>query len=366
MTIFLKFLIFDKINPQSKPIAPAPITKALLFLKGLESAFSPSSTACKATAQGSAMGASLSGARSSTSTWGPGFDLMVEGLGWAGMNEVPVVVTLYQRGGPSTGLPTKTEQADLLQCMFGRNSERPIPIVAAKTPSDCFWAAVEASRIAVKYMTPVVLLSDGYLGNGSEPWLLPKSDEIPEMNIVKELGPAESFMSYDRDPELLSRPWAVPGKPGYEHRIGGIEKEDGTGNISYDPENHDMMCRIRAKKVAGIANDIPEAEVFGEDTGDVLVLGWGGTYGSILAAVEILQARGASVSHVHLTHLNPFPKNLGEILKNFKKVLVPEINLGQLSKMIRYEFLIETIGLNLVRGKPFKISELISKIEELL
>tara|TARA_Y100001960_G_scaffold332468_1_gene433081 strand:+ start:398 stop:2257 length:1860 start_codon:yes stop_codon:yes gene_type:complete len=313
-----------------------------------------------------AIGASFAGSLGVTCSSGPGIALKGEAMGLAVMTELPLVIVNIQRGGPSTGLPTKTEQADLLQCMFGRNSESPIPIVAAKTPSDCFWAAVEASRIAVKYMTPVVLLSDGYLGNGSEPWLLPKSEEIPEMNIIRELGPSESFMSYDRDPELLSRPWAVPGKPGYEHRIGGIEKQDGTGNISYDPDNHDMMCRIRAKKVAGIANDIPDAEIFGEDTGDVLVLGWGGTYGSILAAVEILQARGASVSHVHLTHLNPFPKNLGEILKNFKKVLVPEINLGQLSKMIRYEFLVETIGLNLVRGKPFKISELISKIEEIL
>ena len=276
-----------------------------------------------------------------------------------------MVIANIQRGGPSTGLPTKTEQADLLQVMFGRNSESPLPVVAAATPGDCFWTAIEASRLAVKYMTPVVLLSDGYLANGSEPWLLPRAADIPEMPVTFRTEP-EGFLPYLRDPETLARPWAIPGTPGLEHRIGGIEKEDQTGNVNYEPENHEFMVRTRDAKIAGIAKDIPPAEVIGEASGKVLVIGWGGTFGAITAAIEALQARGASVSQVHLRHLNPFPANLEEVLGNFEKVLVPELNLGQLSKMLRYQYLVDTISFNKIQGKPFKVGELITKIEELL
>ncbi len=240
-----------------------------------------------------------------------------------------------------------------------------MPLLAASTPSDCYDVAIEASRIAVKYMTPVMILTDGYLANGSEPWLLPSETDIPEMTATFHTQP-EGFLPYKRDSETLSRPWAIPGTPDLEHRIGGIEKEEGTGNISYDPENHDHMVRIRAAKIAGIAKDIPLLEVFGEESGKVLVVGWGGTFGAIIAAVEALQARGASVSHVHLRHLNPFPANLGEVLGNFEKVLVPELNLGQLVKVIRSEYVINAIGYSKVQGKPFKVSELITKFEELL
>lgn len=276
-----------------------------------------------------------------------------------------MVIADIQRGGPSTGLPTKTEQADLLQVMFGRNSESPLPVVAAATPGDCFWTAIEACRLAVKYMTPVVILSDGYLANGSEPWLLPKASDIPEMPVSFRTDP-EGFLPYLRDPETMARPWAIPGTPGLEHRIGGIEKEDQTGNVNYEPENHEFMVRTRDAKIAGIAKDIPPAEVIGEESGKVLVIGWGGTFGAITAAIEALQARGASVSQVHLRHLNPFPANLEEVLGNFEKILVPELNMGQLSKMLRYQYLVDTISFNKIQGKPFKVGELITKIEELL
>ena len=286
-------------------------------------------------------------------------------MGLGVMTELPMVIADIQRGGPSTGLPTKTEQADLLQVMFGRNSESPLPVVAAATPGDCFWTAIEACRLAVKYMTPVVVLSDGYLANGSEPWLLPKASDIPEMPVAFHTDP-EGFLPYNRDSETLARPWAIPGTPGLEHRIGGIEKEDRTGNVNYEPENHEFMVRTRDKKIAGIAKDIPPAEVIGEESGKVLVIGWGGTFGAITAAIEALQARGASVSQVHLRHLNPFPANLEEVLGNFEKILVPELNLGQLSKMLRYQYLVDTISFNKIQGKPFKVGELITKIEELL
>jgi len=312
-----------------------------------------------------AIGAAFTGALGVTCSSGPGIALKGEAMGLAVMAELPLVICNIQRGGPSTGLPTKTEQADLLQVMFGRNSESPIPIVAASTPSDCFWTAIEASRIAVKYMTPVILLSDGYLANGSEPWRLPRSSDIPEIPVKMRTEP-EGFQPYVRDPDTLTRPWVVPGTPKMEHRIGGLEKEDVTGSVSYDPQNHEHMVRTRAAKVAGIAKDIPPAEFLGKESGKVLVVGWGGTYGAILAAVEALQARGASVSQVHLRYLNPFPSNLGEILGRFEKILVPELNLGQLSKMLRYHYLVDAISYNKVQGRPFMVSELITKIEELL
>ncbi len=313
----------------------------------------------------SAIGASYAGALGVTCSSGPGIALKGEAIGLAVMTEIPLVILDVQRAGPSTGMPTKTEQADLLMTMYGRNGESPVPILAASTPSDCYEVAIEASRIAVKYMTPVMILSDGYLANGSEPWMLPSEADIPDMSVNFRDDP-EGFVPYDRDPETLSRPWAIPGTPDLEHRIGGIEKQEGTGNISYDPENHDHMVRIRAAKVAGIAKDIPPVEVMGEESGKVLVVGWGGTFGAIIAAVEALQARGASVSQIHLRYLNPFPANLGEVLGKFEKVLVPELNLGQLVKLIRSEFVIDAIGYSKVQGKPFKVSELITKIEELL
>ena len=312
-----------------------------------------------------ALGASFTGSLGVTCSSGPGIALKAEAMGLGVMTELPMVIANIQRGGPSTGLPTKTEQADLLQVMFGRNSESPLPVVAAATPGDCFWTAIEASRLAVKYMTPVVLLSDGYLANGSEPWLLPKAADIPEIPVTFRTEP-EGFLPYLRDPETMARPWAIPGTPGLEHRIGGIEKEDQTGNVNYEPENHEFMVRTRDAKIAGIAKDIPPAEVIGEASGKVLVIGWGGTFGAITAAIEALQARGASVSQVHLRHLNPFPANLEEVLGNFEKILVPELNLGQLSKMLRYQYLVDTISFNKIQGKPFKVGELITKIEELL
>ena len=312
-----------------------------------------------------ALGASFTGSLGVTCSSGPGIALKAEAMGLGVMTELPMVIANIQRGGPSTGLPTKTEQADLLQVMFGRNSESPLPIVAAATPGDCFWTAIEASRLAVKYMTPVVVLSDGYLANGSEPWLLPKAEDIPEMPVTYRTDP-EGFLPYLRDPETMARPWAIPGTPGLEHRIGGIEKEDQTGNVNYEPENHEFMVRTRDEKIAGIAKDIPPVEVIGEESGKVLVIGWGGTFGAITAAIEALQARGASVSQVHLRHLNPFPANLEEVLGNFEKILVPELNLGQLSKMLRYQYLVDTISFNKIQGKPFKVGELITKIEELL
>jgi 2-oxoglutarate ferredoxin oxidoreductase subunit alpha len=313
----------------------------------------------------SAIGASYAGALGVTCSSGPGIALKSEAIGLAVMTEIPLVILNVQRAGPSTGMPTKTEQADLLMSLYGRNGESPMPLLAASTPSDCYDVAIEASRIAVKYMTPVMILTDGYLANGSEPWLLPSESDIPEMSATFHTQP-EGFLPYKRDSETLSRPWAIPGTPDLEHRIGGIEKEEGTGNISYDPENHDHMVRIRAAKVAGIAKDIPPVKVMGEESGKVLVVGWGGTFGAIIAAVEALQARGASVSQIHLRYLNPFPANLGEVLGKFETVLVPELNLGQLVKVIRSEYVINAISYSKVQGKPFKVGELITKIEELL
>ena len=311
-----------------------------------------------------AVGASFAGNLGLTGTSGPGLALKSEAIGLAVMTELPVVIINVQRGGPSTGLPTKTEQADLLQAMFGRNGECPVAIVAPATPSDCFQMAVEAFRIATRHMVPVIYLSDGYLANGAEPWRLPAMHELPrfEVQFTKE---AEGFHPYNRNPETLARGWAVPGTPGLEHRIGGIEKEDITGNVSYDPENHMHMVLTRADKVARIACDIPDIEVFGEPEGRVLVIGWGSTYGAITSAVEEMQSRGKSVSSIHLRYLNPFPSNLGELLGRFDRVLVPELNLGQLAMLLRARFLVPAVSFPKVKGKPFKISELTAKINEL-
>jgi 2-oxoglutarate/2-oxoacid ferredoxin oxidoreductase subunit alpha len=311
-----------------------------------------------------AIGASFAGQLGLTGTSGPGLALKSEAIGLAVMTELPIVIIDVQRGGPSTGLPTKTEQADLLQAMFGRNGECPVAIVAAATPGDCFHMAIEAFRIATKHMLPVIYLTDGYLGNGAEPWRVPGMEELPrfEVNFAKD---PNGFYPYNRDPETLARPWAIPGTPGLEHRIGGIEKQDITGNVSYDPENHMHMVETRAEKVARIADDIPELEIFGESEGRLLVIGWGSTYGAITSAVEEMQARGKSVSSVHLRHLNPFPRNLGEILGRFDRVLVPELNMGQLAMLLRARYLVPAVSFPKVKGKPFKISELTAKMSEL-
>jgi len=312
----------------------------------------------------SAIGASFAGSLALTTTSGPGLALKTEAMGLAVMTELPLVIVNVQRGGPSTGLPTKTEQADLLQALYGRNGEAPIPVIAASTPSDCFNMAFEASRIAVKFMTPVILLTDGYLANGSEPWRIPHTHEIPDLPVNFRTD-SEGFHPYLRD-ENLSRPWTKPGTPGLEHRIGGLEKANITGNVSYDPENHDLMVRLRQQKINNIANDIPELSVDGEKQGEVLVLGWGGTYGSIKEAVMHVRNRGYKVSQAHFRYINPFPKNTSEVLKNFNKILVPEINLGQLSKILKSEFLAPIVSFNKVRGLPLRTSDIEDKILELL
>ena len=288
-----------------------------------------------------AIGAAFSGALAVTASSGPGIALKGEALGLAVITELPMLVINVQRGGPSTGLPTKTEQSDLVQAMFGRNGECPMPVIAARSPGDCFDIAQEAWRIAVRFMTPVMVLTDGYLANGSEPWRIPELSDLPKVEVEHPRGEAEGFefMPYERD-ERLARPWAIPGTPGLMHRIGGLEKQDGTGNVSYDPENHEHMCQTRAKKVALIAEDIPLQELDGPDSGDLLVLSWGGTYGSCATAVHQAQQADKEVSHCHLRYLNPFPKNLEKILRSFDQVLIPELNLGQLSMMIRSTFLI--------------------------
>jgi 2-oxoglutarate ferredoxin oxidoreductase subunit alpha len=313
----------------------------------------------------SAIGASYAGALALTTTSGPGMALKTEALGLAVMTELPLVIVDVQRGGPSTGLPTKTEQADLLQAMFGRNSEAPIPVLAAATPGDCFWVAVEASRIALKYMVPVIVLSDGYLANGAEPWQIPKVEDLPEIPVKYASDPA-SYLPYKRNPETLARPWAVPGTPGLEHRIGGLEKQDVTGNINYEPLNHENMVRIRAAKIQAIVQDVPPAVPAGDAEGDLLIVSWGSTYGSITQSVKTQRNKGQKIGHLHLRHLNPFPENLGEVLKRYKKVLVPELNMGQLSMLLRANFLVDAIGLNKIQGRPFKQVELDQKIEEVL
>ncbi len=314
---------------------------------------------------GSAIGASFAGYLALTGTSGPGIALKGEAIGLAVMTELPLVILNVQRGGPSTGLPTKTEQADLFQALYGRNGECPVPVVAASTPGDCFLAAYEACRIAIKYMTPVFLLTDGYLANGSEPWLIPDASKLVKFG-KPELPPLADFKLYKRDPETMARPWPTPGTLGYEHRIGGIEKQDITGNISYDPDNHERMVRLRAAKVNKIAQDIPPLEIHGERKGKVLLVGWGGTYGSITAAVQNLQKAGKSVSSVHLRHLNPLPPDLGDIMSGFEHVLVPELNMGQLLKVLRAKYLVPATGLNKIKGQPFKVAEIEAGVEALL
>lgn len=312
-----------------------------------------------------AIGASFGGHIGLTCTSGPGIALKSEAINLAHAVELPLVIADIQRAGPSTGMPTKTEQGDLLQCMFGRNSDSACAIVAPATPGDCFHMAIEAVRLAVQFMTPVFFLSDGYLGNGSEPWLIPSADALPRFTITHPTDPA-TFAPYLRDPKTLVRPWAVPGTPGLEHRIGGIEKADITGNISYDPHNHHKMTVLRNEKIARIVDYIPLQEVYGDPEGELLVLSWGSTYGAAITAVQKLRERGASVSHAHLRYLNPFPKNLGDILQRFAKVLIPELNLGQLRLLIRARYLVDAVGLSKVHGLPFKVSEIVAKCEELL
>ncbi len=314
----------------------------------------------------SAIGASFAGALGITSTSGPGLALKGEAMGLAVMTELPLVVINIQRGGPSTGLPTKTEQADLLMALYGRHSECPLPVVASATPGDCFWIAFEAARIAITYMTPVVLLSDGYLANGAEPFRIPEIKDLPEIEYhYAPAGNGTPFEPYQRNPETLARAWAKPGTPGLEHRIGGLEKSDGTGNVDYDPDNHQHMVDMRAEKVARVADSIPPLEIYGEPSGDVLVVGWGGTYGAIQGGVKRALADGVKVGHVHLRHLNPLPRDLPEIMGRYRRVLVPELNTGQLIKLIRADYLVDAVGLNKVQGMPFAVEEILDKVNEL-
>ena len=322
----------------------------------------------------SAIGAAFAGQLAWTTTSGPGLSLKAEAIGLAVSLELPLVVVDIQRGGPATGLPTKTEAADLLQAMFGRHGESPLPIVAACRPSDCFDAAIEAARIALRYRTPVILLSDGYLANSAEPWVIPDVEALPDLSVEFATEPnhttgdgAAEFWPYLRDPATLARPWAVPGTPGLEHRVGGIEKSDGSGEISYDPANHQRMTEIRAARVAGIANELPRLEVAGDvDDAEVLIVGWGSTWGAITHAMARARARGSKVAHVHLRHLNPFPSNLGEILHRYPKVLVPEMNLGQLSTLLRATYLVDAVSLAKVAGQPFTAAELDIEIDKAL
>ena len=313
----------------------------------------------------SAIGAAYGGALATTTTSGPGMALKTEAIGLAIMTELPLVICNIQRGGPSTGLPTKTEQADLMQALFGRNSEAPLPIIAASTPGDCFWVALEASRIALKYMIPVIVLSDGYLANGAEPWKIPQLSELPNFPVTFRTDP-EGFQPYKREAQTLSRPWAVPGTPGLEHRIGGLEKQDGTGNVNYEPLNHEHMVHLRAEKVQRIVQDVPDVVPEGDAEGDLLIIGWGSTYGSITAAVRSKRAAGKKIGQVHLRWLNPLPKNLHDVMKRYKKVLVPEMNLGQLVWVLRAKYLVDAISYPKVQGKPFQVSEIEAKIDEVL
>ncbi|MBI2198231.1 MAG: 2-oxoacid:acceptor oxidoreductase subunit alpha [Candidatus Rokubacteria bacterium] len=316
-------------------------------------------------AMGSIIGAAFGGAIGVTASSGPGIALKGEAIGLAVMAELPVVIIDVQRGGPSTGLPTKTEQADLMQAMYGRNSEAPAVVLAPASPGDCFFIAYEAIRIAVKYMVPVIVLSDGYLANGSEPWLIPDPTALPDIPVTFRTE-AEGFFPYLRDAATLARPWVRPGTPGLEHRIGGIEKEDVTGNISYDPDNHDHMVRMRAEKVRRVGQEIPPTTINGPHGGEVLVVGWGGTYGAITAATEEAQMEGKAVASIHLRHLNPLPPDLGQILRQYRRVLVPEINSGQLVRMLRAEYLVDAVGFNRVRGMPLQTQEIYEAIAQLL
>jgi 2-oxoglutarate ferredoxin oxidoreductase subunit alpha len=311
------------------------------------------------------IGAAFGGAMAATGTSGPGIALKSEAMGLAVMLELPMLIINVQRGGPSTGLPTKTEQSDLMQATYGRNGEAPMPVLAACGPADCFDVVREAWRIAVRYMTPVMLLSDGYVANGAEPWRIPRMQDLDPIP-VRHPGPIaedEVFLPYARD-ERLARPWAIPGTRGLQHRIGGLEKENGTGNVSYDPQNHQEMCELRARKVAQIADDVPPQSVMGPESGDVLVLSWGGTYGACLTGVRRCQEAGTSVAHAHLRYLNPLPANLGDLLARFRRVVVPELNLGQLRSLIRDRYLVDAIGLNKVQGKPFSVEEIYEFVQQ--
>ncbi len=314
----------------------------------------------------SAIGASFGGKLGVTATSGPGIALKSEGLGLAMMVELPLVVCNIQRAGPSTGMPTKTEQSDLLQAMFNRNGDSPLPILAPATPAECFDIAFDAVRIAIKYMCPVIIMSDGYLANGAEPWKLPTSvAELPEVSVRYETD-TKGFLPYRRDDATLARPWVRPGTPGLEHRIGGLEKQDRTGNVNYEPQNHQLMTSLRMEKVQRVVQEIPDVEVFGPERGDLLVVGWGGTYGALHSATKNAQAAGLKVAHAHLRHLNPFPANLEDVLKRYKRVLVPELNMGQLRMLLRARYLVDAEGLNKVEGQPFKVREVMNKIEELV
>ncbi len=313
----------------------------------------------------SSIGAAFGGSLALTTTSGPGLALKGEAIGLAVTTELPLVIVDVQRGGPSTGLPTKTEQSDLLQALCGRNGESPVPVVAAQTPSDCFDAAFEACRIAVKYMTPVLLLTDGFIANGSEPWLVPSVESLPDIPATFRTDPA-GFAPFVRDRKTLARPWVKPGTPGLEHRIGGLEHQDGSGNVSYDPKNHERMTLMREEKVARIARDIPAASVFGDATGDVLLVGWGGTYGALHAATLAARKKGLRVSHLHLRHLNPMPSNTGDVLRAFGKVVVAELNRGQLNMLLRARFLVDTQRYCKVQGAPFTVQELVDAVEKCL
>jgi 2-oxoglutarate ferredoxin oxidoreductase subunit alpha len=293
-------------------------------------------------------------------------DLKEEAIGLAVKVELPLVITDIQRAGPSTGMPTKPEQADLLMAMYGRHGESPIPIIAAATPADCFECAYEAVRIAIKYMTPVILMTDGQLANGAEPWLLPDVDKLPEIRVEFRTDP-NGFLPYSRDEKTLARPWAVPGTPGLMHRLGGITGENLTGNISYSPANHELMIRTRARKIAAITQEIPPTQIFGDpDGGDLVVLGWGSTFGPIREAVKSVREKGRKVSHIHLRYLNPLPRDLADQLRKFKQVMVAEMNMGQLLKIIRAEYLIDAFGYNKIQGRPFKVNELATRINRAL
>ena len=308
-----------------------------------------------------ALGASYAGALAITTTSGPGLALKAEAVGLALMLELPMVIVNVQRAGPSTGMPTKTEQADLMQAMYGRNGESPVPIVAARSPGDAFYAAIEASRIAVTHMTPVLLLSDGFVATSAEPWRIPDMASLPPIDVSFRTE-QEGFAAYLRD-ERLARPWALPGTPGLEHRVGGLEKENLTGNISYDPDNHELMCKLRAERVERIADDLAPTEIGGQQSGDLLLVGWGGTYGPMRSAVAQMNERGHKVGHVHLRHINPFPKDFGEILRRFDRVLVPELNLGQLVQLIRSRYLVDAKSYPKIKGQPFKEAEIIEAIK---
>ena len=312
-----------------------------------------------------AIGASFGGSMGITTTSGPGIALKSEAMGLAVTTELPLVIVNVQRGGPSTGLPTKTEQADLLQALWGRNGDCPLVVLAASSPADCFDCGVEAVRIAIKYMTPVLLLTDGYIANGSEPWLVPRADDLPEIPVAFRTDP-EGFRPFSRDPCTFARPWVRLGTPGLEHRIGGLEHEDGSGNVSYDPENHEQMTVLRERKIAGIAEGIPPARTFGDESGELLLVGWGGTYGALREATIAARKKGLDVSQLHLRYLNPLPANVGDVLRSFRRVLVAELNRGQLDILLRARFPIETIRFNKVQGRPFQVGEIVAAVEQVL